>query len=338
MVLSPFQRAGTRRTADASQLGKSLAAAGAVIAVAALVNGLVARRSERRHPPKGKFITVDGVRLHYLEKGSGTPVVFLHGNGTTAEDYEASGVLDQIARDHRVIAFDRPGFGFSERPRQKIWSAEAQAVLIQKALAGLGVEQALVVGHSWGTLVALSLALDFPRRVSALVLLSGYYFPTARADVALSSWPSVPILGDMLRYTVSPPIGWLMAPLVMKKLFEPAAVPEIFKAKFPLGLALRPSQIRASAADTALMIPSAAMSAHRHGELAVPITIMGGAGDKIVSTDRQSGQLHAEIPRSDLRVIRGAGHMIHHIAADQVVDAIRAGVAAAEGSGHRLAT
>ena len=159
----------------------------AVLAAAALTNHALARRAERRNPPEGKFTTVDGVRLHYIEHGTGPVIVLLHGNGTMARDFVLSGVLDLLAKDHRVIAFDRPGFGFSERPRGRIWTAEAQAALLQKALLGLDVRQPVVVGHSWGTLVALALALRDPADVAGLVLLSGYYFPTVRADAALQS-------------------------------------------------------------------------------------------------------------------------------------------------------
>jgi pimeloyl-ACP methyl ester carboxylesterase len=111
-----------------------------VLAAAALTNHALARRAERRNPPEGKFTTVDGVRLHYIERGTGPVIVLLHGNGTMARDFVLSGVLDLLAKDHRVIAFDRPGFGFSERPRGRIWTAEAQAALLQKALLGLDVD------------------------------------------------------------------------------------------------------------------------------------------------------------------------------------------------------
>src|SRR3954470_20634816 len=110
------------------------------VGIAALINGALARRAERRNPARGAFIEVDGVRLHYIEKGSGSPVVFLHGNQSMAADVEISGVFGLLARDHRVIAFDRPGFGHSERPRGKAWSATAQAALLRKALSHLGVE------------------------------------------------------------------------------------------------------------------------------------------------------------------------------------------------------
>ena len=63
----------------------------------------VAKRSERRHPPRGKFLTVDGVRLHYLERGEGRTIVLIHGNGVTAHDYELSGLIARLSQQHRVI-------------------------------------------------------------------------------------------------------------------------------------------------------------------------------------------------------------------------------------------
>ena len=75
------------------------------IALAA-ANYALARRAERRTPPAGKFIQIDGVRLHYIDRGTGPAVILLHGNGTMARDFELSGLIDLLARDHRVIAFE----------------------------------------------------------------------------------------------------------------------------------------------------------------------------------------------------------------------------------------
>ena len=293
-----------------------------MLAAAALTNYALARRAERRNPPEGKFITVDGVRLHYIERGTGPVIVLLHGNGTMARDFVLSGVFDLLAKDHRVIAFDRPGFGFSERPRGRIWTAEAQATLLHEALLTLDVRRPVVVGHSWGTLVALALALSDQTNTAGLVLLSGYYFPTVRADVALGPWPAVPILGDILRYTISPLLGRLMAPVVYRKMFAPSPVSQHFASEFPLELAVRPSQIRASAAETALMIPGAASLAGHYPELSIPVAIVAGIDDRIVDFDRQAGRLGAELPRSTLRKVPDAGHMIHHIVPEQVAAVI----------------
>src|SRR4051812_26694338 len=154
-----------------------LAGALVCLAAAAIVNYVVARRNEHKHPPKGHFVTVDGVRIHYLEQGKGAPVVLVHGNGTMAEDFEISGVLAKLAVTHRVIAFDRPGYGYTDRPRGHTWDATAQGNLMHSALHALGVGSPIVVGHSWGTLVALAMALDHPADIRALVLMSGYYNP-----------------------------------------------------------------------------------------------------------------------------------------------------------------
>src|SRR4051794_32361534 len=260
-----------------SRAGAVLAAAAAALAASALLNAYLARRTERKHPPAGRFVEVDGVRLHYLERGEGPPVVLLHGNVVTAEDWVLSGVLDRVAERHRVVAFDRPGYGHSERPRGSAWTAVAQADLVRRALARLGVERPVVVGHSWGTNVALALAAADPAAVRGLVLVSGYYEPTLRADALLVVPAAVPVLGGVLRHTVSPLLGAALMPLVVKGMFAPLPVPERFKKGFPYGMAVRPSQIRAEAQDGATMAYGVAAMRDRYRDLRMPGVIVAGA-------------------------------------------------------------
>jgi pimeloyl-ACP methyl ester carboxylesterase len=186
----------------------ALGTAAALLTGKALDEWQQAKQAERRNPPRGRFISMSGVRLHYFDSGgSGTPVVLLHGNGTMAEDFRASGIFQELAKANRVIAFDRPGFGYSERPREKIWSPAAQARLLASALDGLGIGCCVVVGHSWGTLVALALASEHQHRVRGLVLISGYYFASFRWDAVASIGGALPVIGDLLHYTLSPTIG-----------------------------------------------------------------------------------------------------------------------------------
>jgi pimeloyl-ACP methyl ester carboxylesterase len=300
-------------------------AAGAAAAVGtAAYNLLGARRAEKANPPLGKFLEVDGVRLHYLEKGSGPLVVLLHGNAVMIEDWLASGVFDTLAKTNRVIAFDRPGFGHSARPRTTVWTPAAQARLIAAALAQMGESKATIVGHSFGALVAAELGLNHPEAVRSLVLIGGYYYPSVRADAVLASPPAIPVIGDAIRYTVSPLLGAAMKPGMEKQMFAPATVSAGWKTRFPFEMTLRPSQIRASAAEAALMVPAAASLAPRVEQLTLPVTIIAGDGDKVVTPSEQSERLAGALTQSTLLIVEDAGHMVHHTASARVAAAIAA--------------
>lgn len=280
-----------------------------------------ARQAERDNPPEGKFIEVNGVRLHYLERGSGPTLVLLHGNGVYSKDFQLSGLLERAAEHYRVIAFDRPGFGYSERPRSTIWTPDKQAALLHEALSRLGVESAIVLGHSWSTMVAVAMALQQPDFVRGLVLLSGYYYPSVRLDVATMTQPAVPIVGDVLRYTVSPLISRALWPGVTKRAFAPKPVDSRFDA-FPIWMALRPGQLRASAAETAMMIPSAAGLAKHYAELKVPAVILAGTQDRIADAGHNSERLSERLALGELELMPGVGHMPHYAHPDKVMVAI----------------
>jgi pimeloyl-ACP methyl ester carboxylesterase len=291
------------------------------LAVAALINRRLARDAEHDNPPAGRFLEVNGVRLHYVERGSGTPLVLLHGNGSMIQDFESSGLIDLAAKNYRVIVFDRPGFGHSDRPRNVVWTPAAQAELINSALHRLGVSEAIVLGHSWGASVAVALALKYAKLVQSLVLASGYYYPTLRPDVLALSGPAVPFVGDILRYTLAPIVSRLMWPLLMAKIFGPESAPKKF-GSFPKGMALRPSQIRASAAESALMVPDALYFRNEYANLKMPVVIVAGEQDRLVDIDSQSARLHSEVPQSSFHRVSGTGHMIHQTATGVVMSAI----------------
>lgn len=297
------------------------AATVAALAISALVNRRLAKNAENDNPPAGQFLDVNGVRLHYVERGSGTPLVLLHGNGSMIQDFDSSGLIDLAAKDYRVIVFDRPGFGHSDRPRNVVWTPDAQAELIKSALDRLGVSNAIVLGHSWGASVAVALALRHPELVQGLVLASGYYYPTLRPDVVALSAPAVPLVGDILGYTLSPLISRVMWPLLMAKIFGPRSVPKKFEG-FPKEMALRPSQIRASAAESALMIPDAFHFRDEYAKLRMPVVIVAGDKDRLVDIDTQSTRLHRDVAQSTFHRVPGSGHMIHQTATSVVMSAI----------------
>jgi len=322
--LKPLRRSvsSRRRNRKASSLVTASTIAIAALAAAAAVNRYLANKAERDNPPVGRFLDVNGVRLHYVERGTGDAVVLLHGNGSMIQDFESSGLIDLAAKDFRVVVFDRPGFGHSERPRGTVWTPDAQAELIKAALTQLGVSRAIILGHSWGASVAVAMGLKYPDLVRGLVLASGYYYPTIRPDVVAMGAPALPIVGDFLSQTISPLLSRAIWPLMLKKIFGPKSVPTKFQA-FPKEMAMRPSQIRASASEAALMIPDAFALRGKYADLQVPTVIIAGEDDKLIDIDSQSDRLHDDVSQSTIRRIAGNGHMIQQTATDEVMSAIR---------------
>ena len=168
--------------------------------------------------------------------------------------------------------------------------------------------------------MALALAVHYPQAVEALVLASGYYYPKPRADVIIMAPAAIPLLRDLLSHTTSPLLGRLNWPLLLRKMFRPQPVPKKFDS-FPGEMGMRPSQMRASAAESALMIPSARRLHKQYQSLQIPVAIVVGADDRVTDTE-QSVRLHRDLPHSSFRCIPNTGHMVHQTATDEIMTAI----------------
>ena len=160
-----------------------------------------------------------------------------------------------------------------------------------------------MLGHSWGASVAIALALRDPTLVTRLILASGYYYPTVRTDV-LFSWQAMPVIGDILSQTLSPILARLTWPALMKKIFEPSVIPRKF-AGFPKEMALRPSQLRASAAESALMVPAAFALHKNYAALTMPVAIIAGEDDKLATRTNSRHGFTTMFPRAHCAEFQG---------------------------------
>ncbi|TPK75653.1 alpha/beta hydrolase [Mesorhizobium sp. B2-3-3] len=266
----------------------------------------------------GHVMEIDGARLHFLEAGTGVPLLLLHGNGSIAEDFTSSGIFEKAAKTYRVLAFDRPGFGRSSRSRGRRWSACDQADLIHAAAAKLGIEEYLVLGHSWGAWIAIELARRHSASVAGIILVSGYYYPQPRLDLALAALPALPLVGTAFRHTLLPLLVRSAWPWAMKEIFLPAMVASEFAA-LAKEVASRPSQLRAVCSETAFMLAAALFTKASYEDIAVPTGIVAGAADRLFDAERNARQLHAEIGGSLLDIVPGAGHMVHQSAPRSVL-------------------
>jgi pimeloyl-ACP methyl ester carboxylesterase len=126
-------------------------------------------------PKESAFATVDGVRLRVRAQGQGegTAVLFLHGFASSLETWDL--VQPVVARSRRTLAVDLKGFGYSARPAGD-YSPPAQAKMLFELLDQQGIKDVIVVAHSWGTSVALAMALEAPARVQRLALYDAWVY------------------------------------------------------------------------------------------------------------------------------------------------------------------
>ncbi len=315
------------RAPAAAPLGTSGVLPAVLVGLAGLAvwNVVRAHAAERRNPPVGRFLRAGGLRWHVVDlnpTAPGRPVLMLHGNGAQVDDLLSTGIPETLAATRRVVLLDRPGFGHTHRPWPRVPDAASQARAVADAISTLGLDRPVVVGHSWGGLVATALGVHHPGSVGGLVLLSGYHVPEQRLDALLTTGPAIPVIGDFVRYTIQPFIADLIVRRAKARIFEPWPIPPGFDAAVPDEMIRRPGALRAAAGDGLTMRSSAEKLGPHHGGLRMPVAILAGAEDRIVDPDTHSRALHRAVPGSTLRILPGVGHMMHHAVPDAVVAAV----------------
>lgn len=301
------------------------------LVVLALVTQAGVFLSERAHPAQGRMIEVAGGALHILDIGprdaAGPPVVMLHGASSNLEVMRQP-VGEQLARKHRVILIDRPGHGWSTRARLQDSTPEIQARMIEEALAKLGVGQAIFVVHSWAGALGARIALDYPQAVAGLVMLAPVAYPWPGGVGRYNKLIATPVVGPLFAYTITLPLGMLLADSGARGVFLPQTMPDGFVKNTATPLLLRPREFIANARDLVTLKAAVAEQAPRYGEIKAPVTIITGDADKTVSTNIHSRPFAAAAQNAKLVVVPGVGHMIQNAVPDLVIAEIEAMIGA----------
>ena len=291
------------------------------IAGLALFAALTARRARVLAPPLGRFIEVDGSRLHYLDRGAGPVVVLVHGLGGNLRNFYR--LADCLAATCRVIAVDRPGCGYSTVISGEHPTLAGQATILARFLARLGLDRPLLVGHSLGGALSLALALGHPQSVRGLVLISTLS-QLERAPPALFKALDIhsAALRWLIAWTVMVPLGKLAHGTTLKALFAPEPVPSRFDVESGGALGLRPWSFIAASKDMIMVADELAVMTPRYPSLAIPVEVIFGRQDPILDHRAHGERLVAALPNATLHLIEG-GHMIPVTAPDQIAALIR---------------
>lgn len=278
-------------------------------------------RFQARFPPLGQFVDIDGTRVHALVRGAGPDLVLIHGSSGNLRDFDFQ-ILDQLAQTYRVIAFDRPGMGYTDRLGYGRETIADQAHLLQRAAAALGAEAPIVLGQSYGGAVALAWAVKQPETLSALVL------------VAAPTQPWNGEIPGLYRLNGSALGSLLAVPLItafvsenyiqrqIEAVFVPDPMPAGYGDHVGAELAVRRTSLRANAHHRVNLLEQITDLQPAYGALTLPIELIHSDADTTVGLDIHATPFVAQVPSAQLTRLPGAGHLPHHTRTDDMIAAI----------------
>lgn len=301
-----------------------------LLVVLAIWSHNIGKQIEADFPPVGQFMTVDGVKLHYADTGGEDlpMVLFIHGASGNLLD-QANIYTDLLKGKARAVFVDRPGHGYSERGpangEENMDGPAPQARLLAKFVQALGADNAIVVGHSYGGAVAITMALLTPDQVSGVVDISG---PTHEWEGGIDWYHNVaglPVIGPVFVRSIVVPFASATGSMEsgVKSVFAPQDVPENYRQNTAPDLLLRPGHFRANSTDVAVLLEHNKSVQDRYGEINVPTSIIHGDVDTIVGLTIHSEKLVEQIEGARLFPLENVGHKPDYVARDLVMQEIR---------------
>lgn len=266
---------------------------------------------------------VGETRIHYVEKGSGPSILFIHGLGAQHRQFSAT-LFDGLARDFRVVALDRPGSGYSTRPLTANAGVFAQAAAIKALIDSLGMDRPLVVGHSLGGAVALALAVAHPVSISGLALIAPLTRHRPRTPPALASLDiASPLKRWLVAHTVAVPGALKMADATLSYVFAPQSAPTDYMIAGGGWLGLRPSHIYATCSDVVALANDMPDLERRIGGITLPVSVLFGTADNVLSYEQDGASIPSRLPGTALVTLKGVGHMPHIVAVEDTMAFVR---------------
>jgi pimeloyl-ACP methyl ester carboxylesterase len=297
------------------------------LAILALVTQAGVFALQRAYPARGRMIEVAGATLNVVDIGPRDaprpPVVMIHGASSNLEVMRRP-LGEMLARNHRVILIDRPGHGWSTRARLQDSTPAIHGRMIDAALEKLGVGPVVLVVHSWSGALGARMALDYPKRVAGLVMLAPVAYPWRGGVGWYTKLVAIPVIGPLLAYTITLPLGYFLAEAGARGVFLPQVMPDGFVGNTATGLLLRPREFLANARDIVTLRAAVEEQAPRYGDIRAPTVVISGELDKTVTTKIHSRQFAKAVANAKLIVLPDVGHMVQNAVPELVISEIEA--------------
>lgn len=282
----------------------------------------IASLAQKLVPPSGKFVAIDGNRIHYMEQGEGRPILFIHGLGAQLHQFRST-LFDKLD-GYRLVAMDRPGSGYSERAAGATGGLSEQALVVRHFIEALGLEKPLVVGHSLGGAVSLTLAIEHPNAISGLALLAPYtYHSGAIAPEFAALYIPSSLKRRLIAETVAIPAARKYADQTLAFVFGPQPAPADYMTEGGGWAGLRPSHFYGTSTDIVAIGDDYPRLQKRFGEIKVPVGILFGTADRVLDYQKHGVEMVGRIPDLDLELADGIGHMPQFSATEQTAAFIK---------------
>lgn len=275
---------------------------------------------EKCEPAEEHYVEIQNARVRYVEAGSGPVVVMIHGNAGSVDDFDFKS-LGLLCRDHRVIAVDRPGHGKSDRPDGSDSTLQYQTRLLHETLSHLGITHPVLVGHSWGGALALAYALNYPKELSAIVLLAPAAYSDGGADQFKRAVLKTPVVGDISLTVGRLLFGKHIVKSELEKAFYPDSVPEDYLRQASASW-LRHKQVRAILEDEYSLDKDLNKISKHYSDIRIPVVVVTGDHDKVVSAKQNAYRLKTSISQSQLIELKNTGHQVPQTRPESIYNAV----------------
>jgi len=287
------------------------------------ISSRVSRNIEAAVPAEGRFIEVGGEWIHYVDEGSGPALVMIHGLSGCGRNLTYA-LSPRLREQFRVITLDRPGSGYSSRHPGAGVDIPAQARLIAELIGKLDLDRPLVLGHSLGGALALSLALDHPLSVCGLVLVAPLTHPQPLLPpVFLSLGVRPALLRRWFARVLAAPIGMLGRKVLIRAVFAPESPPADFAERGGGLLGLRSDNFYCASSEIATVNNDLPDMVRRYPSLKLPVGLIYGSKDRVLNYRKHGESMLGKLPGLSLEIVEGAGHMLPVTAVEPVVELVR---------------
>lgn len=280
----------------------------------------------KAQPPIGQRIALGDLSLHVLHvPPTGTtdlpPIVFIHGASGNLLD-QSTPFLPGLRGRAELLFVDRPGHGYSGRGGSENDTPDGQANTIARAMDTLGMQSAIIVGHSFGGAVAASFAVLHPEKTRGLLLLAPATHPWPGGVDWHYTLTAMPVIGPVFAHTIAPLAGMLRMKPAIGAVFAPNPQPVDYIESAGPTLVLRPAAFRYNAIDVANLHGYVSQMAPRYSAIKVPTVVITGDSDDIVLANIHSTGLARDIDGAELVWLRNVGHKPDYVATEIAIAAL----------------